>query len=684
LGRHLQNQNLDINVVDVSFPAPHNSTMSLADIKFASGSRIPVWVFNIDTARIIWANDEALKLWRASSVKDLSGRDLGKDMSPTVSARLKQFQNDFLTGSVFDEIWTVYPEGIAKTLACRFRGCLLPNGTMAMLCEGEDITEESPELIKAAQALIYTGVSVTSYREDGTCQYANPAARRIFPASAIDIADRILCVTLRDRLLQGIDVSAEGSWLARVNTNLGERLHQIEIKVSYDATSGEKAWLLTESDVTLAEKTKQKLQHLATHDPLTDLKNRNYLNTHAADFIQSVAAENAEVSMCLLDLDRFKYVNDTLGHTAGDQLLKELAVRLEKAVPNGSIVARLGGDEFCFLIDSRIITGCFCDILFAEVNKPFVIQGHSLRLNASFGFSETTPDMRDFETLLQQADLALYDAKRESSNTCRSFEPEMAEKSQKFLILDNKIKNALSKNHLELKFFPQVSLSSDRIVGAEASCWIHLPNGDFLLPDDYMHIAEATGAIIQIGNWALKSAVQMVTKLRALNCYTPISVKIAPIQLQNAQLLTQLRRLASEPGFLPSALELEIPESILLTQDARLQDTVKTIADLGYGIVVRDFGTAYSSISNLQFFPFNCLKLDRQLVTDSKIKSLTMTVISMAQALGLRVCADGVETEDQKRWLKESGCDLYQGNPLVEPLSFAQFCDYLHKGKARK
>ena len=651
--------------------------MSLDDLRFAENSRFPIWVFNIDKARVVWANDTALLLWQAKTMPELEARNLRSDMSPSVQARLQQFQTDFWKGVVFDEIWTIYPHDKAKTLACRFRGLLMPDGTMAMLCEGEDITDNSPNLIKAAQALIYTDVLVTSYRMNGSCQYANPAARRVFPSSAPDLSQRILSGPLYEMIQDGVENIAEGTTLAKVVTVFGIRLHRIEVKSSFDAISGEKSWLLTESDVSMAEEVKDELQYLANHDSLTGLKNRNFLKKHAPEFLQSATDDHTYVSMSLVDLDRFKYVNDTLGHDAGDQLLAEFARRLQKIAPKGSIVARLGGDEFCLLIRNDVLPKNICEMFLDQVNKPFSINRHNLQMNASLGFSQTSAETQSYDVLFQQADLALYAAKREGNNTCKAFNPEMSEESQRFHFVDDKIKKCLETNSLEVNFCPQFCFETEKIIGAETSYWVRLPNGKNLPTYELNSVAEATGANLQIEKWVLQKAMDVALDFAKVGRHQSISVKVSELLLQDDHFIPLLQQYLDNSKFTPKSMKLEITEMLLLTNDLRLQNTITKITQMGYQLVIRDFGTAYSYISCLQNYPISHLKLDQSLVTDGKLKILALTIISMAKALGIHVTADGVENQPQKKWLESAGCDEYQNSKEQHRMSFKEFHEKL-------
>lgn len=261
-------------------------------------SIFPVWIFDIDYARVLWANQSALELWEAETLSELSQRDMGTGMTPSVHGRLRQYQREFEDGGYFDESWTLYPKGIVKNVLCRFRGYRLTSGRMAMLCEAQLTTEKSSEFLRNSQALLYTGAMVTVYNTDGQCIYANPAALRAFSDQGTGLLDRILSKDVLQNLQSDMMIGTEGHYVSRVSTQNGPRTHEIEARKGYDAITGHQTLLLTELDIEEKEQAKRRVEHLANHDFLTGLHNRQYLTSRADEFISSAIKDDVGVSFC--------------------------------------------------------------------------------------------------------------------------------------------------------------------------------------------------------------------------------------------------------------------------------------------------------------------------------------------------------------------------------------------------
>lgn len=654
--------------------------LSIKDLRLVEQSRFPFWVFDIDNTCVTWANPVGLDLWRAESVEILRERSMQSEMSSSVKARLKQFQTDFWEEAIFDEMWTMYPDGKPVKLLCRFRGCTLEDGRMGMLCEGQILEQEPTELLRGAQALLYTGVMVSTYSVNGKCLYANPAARRAFPPNGIDIAERLLDRELRHKLLNFEEIEYEGTSLCRVKTSEGERLHQIEAKLSFDVATGERSLLLTENDVTESERAKAETIYLANHDTLTDLKNRTYISKNADNFINDAFEQGQAVFLSLMDLDRFKYINDTFGHPAGDDLLIEIANRLNSFLPEDSIAARLGGDEICFLVKGPKYSRqahTICAKVLASIREPIFVQDHELRLSASIGMSQSVGVRRTFDAMLQQADLALFDAKANGGNRTSIFRPELADKSSDFLRYETELKDALKDNRLELYFQPKVSLEFDRVVGAEALLRMHTADGRILYPNDFIPVAEATGLINELGRWVLEDAARHHLELRNQGINVELSVNVSPKQFLDPNFVPLLRSFLSMPNFEPEQFELEITEAVLLADDNRLKLILNEVTDMGYRLSIDDFGTAYANMASLQRYPIHCIKIDRSLFLNENHEILALSVINIAKALKVKVVAEGVESTQVRDWLYENGCDEYQGYLFSQPVPYDAFIKFL-------
>lgn len=649
--------------------------VTLAGVEVLADSRCPVWVFDIDRARVIWANPAALEVWAAESGAELMARDMGRDMSAPVRARLQQFQVDFWSGAHFDERWTIFPHDTPRSLLCRFRGCVLQDGRMAMLCEAQAFNPEDATLLKSSQALLYTAVMVTTYSMQGKCTYANPAAHRAFPQPEQSAPTRFQNPAVRAILAGQPMFMAEGTYLSEVATSRGMRIHEVEVRQSYDPVEGARNFLITEVDVTEQEAAKREMAVLATRDALTGLRNRTYLASSAAEFIERAAAQGHVAALVLLDIDRFKFVNDTMGHAAGDMLLQEISSRLNAILPESALLSRLGGDEFCCLLSAPQGERTFLRTGFAilkELRRPMQVERNDLSVAASIGISVTGRRPTTFQDLLREADLALFDAKGNGGNTVRAFRPELAERSRRFLQVDTELREAMTRNRLELFYQPRVSFKTGRIVSAEALIRLNSQTGSLVLPGEFIPVAEATGRIASIGRWVMREAVRHLGLLRQAGCEINLSVNVSPKQFADPSFLALLRQVRPLILQAKGDIELEITENVLIDSDRRLERVLRQISDLGYKLAIDDFGTAYSNLASLTRYPISCIKIDRTLIAHKDFKLLVTGVMTIARAFGAKIVAEGVETEPQRQWLEDSLCDEYQGYLFSRPVPFAE------------
>ncbi len=665
-----------INAPDIDDPANRSTAvLTFGAVEVFRNSRFPVWVFDIDRSRVVWANDPALEVWAATSAEELLARDLSTDMSTSVRGRLQQYQSGFGNGVHFDEQWTIFPRGNPRSLLCRFRGCVLDDGRMAMLCEAQAINPDDLNLLRSSQALLYTAVMVTTYSTSGECTYANPAARRAFPMAEQAALSRFKNADLRAILSREPDSDAEGTYLSDVATSRGVRKHEVEIRQSYDPLEGRRNFLVTEMDVTEQEAAKREMAVLATSDALTGLRNRTYLASAAPAFLAAAARHGKVAALLLLDIDRFKFVNDTLGHAAGDTLLQEITRRLSEALPETALLSRLGGDEFCCLLAEEEGERAFlrvCTSILRQLRRPMLVDNNDLSVSASIGLSISENGMTTFDELLRKADLALFDAKGNGGNAVRAFRPELAERSHRFLLVDTELREALTRNRLELFYQPRVSFKTGKIVAAEALIRLNSPTGSLVLPGEFIPIAEATGRIASIGRWVLREAVRHLVTLREQGIGINLSVNVSPKQFADPSFLSLLRQVRPTLDGVQGDIELEITENVLVETDRRLQRVLMQISDLGYKLAIDDFGTAYSNLASLTRYPISCIKIDRSLISHKDFRLLVTGVMTIARTFGARIVAEGVETETQRLWLEKHHCDEFQGFLFSKPVPFAE------------
>ncbi len=431
-----------------------------------------------------------------------------------------------------------------------------------------------------------------------------------------------------------------------------------------------------------------RLQHLAHHDSLTGLPNRLlfYDRLHLA--IIRAHRAGRQVALLLLDVDRFKIINDTLGHDVGDGLLREVARRLHGTLREGDTVARLGGDEFVVMLEQRATTGDVAQVaakLLQVLAVPVLLGERQLQVTASIGVSIYPEDAVDMEGLLKCADTAMYRAKDEGRNNFQFFSWDMMSLQGDSSALEVDLHEALIGDQLVLHYQPRFALESGYLVGAEALLrWYH-PRLGMIEPADFLPLAERTGLILAIGEWVMSSACrQNRAWQQAGRSRIRVSVNLSERQFRQDGLVDMVATALREADLSPAHLELELKESCLMGDTASAMTTLAALRSMGVSLVVDDFGTGYSSLSYLRRFPVHKLKIDRSLVrdltTDPNDAAVAASAVALAHTMRLRVVAAGVETQDQLRLLQRQGCDegqgLFYGRP-VPAEEFEQFCDGL-------
>jgi diguanylate cyclase (GGDEF)-like protein len=415
------------------------------------------------------------------------------------------------------------------------------------------------------------------------------------------------------------------------------------------------------SDISAQRQAEERVSYMAHFDALTDLPNRFLFNQR---LIQSLHNDDKRAALLYLDLDHFKAVNDTLGHVVGDQLLKAVAVRLTNCIGHQDVVARLGGDEFA-VIASGNRTDNIKDIAEAIIEAlalPFSIDGHDVVIGTSIGIALAPEHGADGTTLLRNADLALYAAKTQGRNRQAMFEQGMDEAAQSRRELEQDLRNALARDQLCLHYQPLVQIDDGNVLGYEALIrWEH-PIRGVVMPDAFIPIAEDSGMIIQIGEWVIRQALDDLAQWPKDK---GVSINLSPVQMRSPSLISTLVNALARTGVKPSRICFEITETVLMhDSDANLQ-TLHKLRDIGVEIALDDFGTGYSSLNYLRSFPFDKIKIDRCFISeiDSRedCRAIVRSVVNLANSLGMTTTAEGVEREDQVRYLRDEGCAEVQG-----------------------
>lgn len=428
-------------------------------------------------------------------------------------------------------------------------------------------------------------------------------------------------------------------------------------------------------DITARKKDEQRIRELADFDTLTGLPNRRLLRDRFSQMLAVAEREEGEIAIIFLDLDHFKRINDSLGHSVGDELLCQVAHRLETVIRRGDTLARLGGDEFIFALPG-IQSAIAVDVarrLLDVCKPPFAIAGHELTMTPSIGVSLYPRDGLDFETLLRNADAAMYRAKDVGRNAFQFYSAEMNQATLERLMMESSLRRALAQHEFVLYYQPLVSLKTGLVVGAEALIrWQH-PELGMIMPDRFIHVAEESGLINPIGDWVLCTAARQVQAwldegLPAVR----MAVNVAPVQFAQSGFVEMVAGALAGSGLEAEFLELELTERTVMHEADVQLGILSALSRMGVGLALDDFGTGYSSLAYLKRFPVGKLKIDRSFVSDLETnpddQAIASTIVSMGRSLRMTVLAEGVETLGQLALLRGMGCDMAQGFLFSQPV----------------
>ncbi|MBI2306199.1 MAG: EAL domain-containing protein [Rhodocyclales bacterium] len=430
------------------------------------------------------------------------------------------------------------------------------------------------------------------------------------------------------------------------------------------------------SDISERKAAQERIEYLARHDPLTGLPNRATLADRLEQALAHADRSGNQVALLFLDLDRFKTINDSLGHPVGDALLQELTRRLKAAMRETDTISRLGGDEFVVLIGNLNDANTAAEIaekILDLAHRPFTIDSHTLTTSISIGITLFPDDGRDFETLLKKADVAMYHAKDAGRNTYRFFTEQMNAHALERLLIQNHLQQAIAKNEFVLHFQPQVALDTGRIIGVEALVRWRNPDLGMVPPDRFIPMAEENGAIVSIGDWVLREACRQAKAWHDEGLDPiPVAVNISALQLKHGDFVERVLRILDETGHDPAMLELEFTESVLIQDIDRVLGQVRQLKAHGITVAIDDFGTGYSSLSYLKRLDVDRLKIDRSFIrdigSDPDDAAIVRAVTQMARSLRLKILAEGAETAEQTRFLLAEGCREVQGFLYSRPL----------------
>jgi len=588
----------------------------------------------------------------------------------------------------------VWPDGSERFV--RDRAAVMRAGdgrALSMIGTTLDVTEQvraEARLRQAASVFSSTEEGVVITDPGGVIIDVNPAFTEITGysrAEAIGKNPRILRSDRQDAAFYAAlwqSLNATGRWQGEIwnRRKSGEIYPEwLTINAVRDEDAQLVNYVAVFSDISGIKQSQAQLAHLAHHDPLTDLPNRLLFHDRLGHALSRADRDGSQLAVLFIDLDRFKHINDSLGHLAGDGLLQEVARRLTGAVRKEDTVARMGGDEFTLLLedlrrpeDAAVLARKLLEAL----GDPYAIAGRELFVTASVGISLYPRDGRSAEELVRNADAAMYQAKDAGRNGYHFYTPELTAAALQRVHLEADLRRALGRGELVVHYQPQIELGSGRLIGAEALVrWRH-PEQGLIAPDRFIHLAEDTGLIIELGELVLRAACRQAMDWLASGVpIERIAVNVSAQQVQRSDFVGTVRDVLADTGLPPRHLELEVTETFIMGQAEEGIRALHQLREMGVRLAVDDFGTGYSSLGYLKRLPIHMLKIDRSFVSelhgDSEDLAIAKAVIALGRTLGLQVIAEGVEHDDQAGLLLAEGCHYAQGYLFGRPLEGADF-----------
>ena len=552
----------------------------------------------------------------------------------------------------------------------------------------DDMPGEQPavrELLLAASVFQHSPQGIMITDAERRIRMVNPAFTRITGWREAEVMGRRDAMLSAGRDEPGLDeqilasLNADGIWVGELWSRRrdGEVYPENRTVVAvHDGTGRLQHYFSMFTDISAEKFAAERIHRLAHFDATTELPNRVLLQDRLLHAINRAARANGRLALLFLDLDGFKLINDTYGHSAGDEVLRLVGKRLLSRLRKADIVARIGGDEFAVVlsdIDQDSDVQITCDQLLQVINEPYQLGGNQSFVTTSVGIAMFPDDGRDVPTLLKQADAAMYQAKERGKNRYAFYEPEMNRRAEARLALSRKLRGALEKNQFSLCYQPQFDLSTGRLVGVEALLRWQDDDGEQVPPALFIPVAEECGLIMALGAWVLNEACHQAQQWCEQGLeFGRLSVNVSGRQFQDEGLADTVAAALAASGLPSQRLELEITESWVMEGPYRAETQMLRLNEMGVTLVIDDFGLANSSMAYLKRFPVQKLKIDnsfiRDIPTDTDDAAIVSAIIAMGHSLGLRVLAEGVETAEQSAFLRSTGCDEVQGYLFGRPV----------------
>jgi len=656
---------------------------------------VPMWVFDRKTLRFLAVNDAAIAQYGYS--RDEFLRMTIREIRPAedVPALMAEVASNKglckpglgrhcrRDGTLIDVEITCYPIDFQGS-----NGTLVTATNVTHRLQAEQALRESQERYRAMfedavvgifQADPASGLVRVNRTLAQLLGYATPEQML---RSVIDLGTQFLAEPERFRqMMRLLDRHGQlRGFEVQVVCRGGERKWTVfNLRAERDASGKLSSFEGMVEDITSRKAAEARVQFLAYHDPLTGLPNRVSAQDRGHQAMAAARQSGKKFALLLLDLDGFKFLNDSLGHTFGDLVLMKIAERLSSCVGPQDTVARIGGDEFLFILtgveDESVITAAATRLLEA-IKQELAIRGQSMRLTCSIGISVFPVHGDDLETLMQHADSAMYSAKRQRQNSYCFFSGEMHAQALERLNLEKNLQLALDREEFFLLFQPQMDIATGRVIGLEALLRWNQPELGLIPPGEFIRTAENSSLILRIGEWVLRTACRQAREWMDGGLLTgPIAINVSALQFQQKDFIPLVRRVLAETGLPPEYLEFEITEGLLLSSTEATTEAMRELKAMGLKLAIDDFGTGYSSLSYLKELPVSKLKIDRSFIRgvaiDADDAAITTAIIHMAHTLNLQVIAEGVENDSQFTFLRQNHCDAIQGFYFSTPLDRA-------------
>lgn len=682
--------NTQRNLLAAALKAAANS------ITITDSNGLVVWTNPAFSALSGYSAEEVIGRYRRELKSGLHGEQFYKEMWEAISSG-RVWRGEIINrrkdGTLSPEEMTITPVAFQ------------PGKITHFIAINQDITErkEAEEALRAAEEkyrVIFENAVIGIFQAtpNGRLVNVNPAFATMH---GWDSPEQLLAEVSENPRGRFIDPAQIDEWTRLLEKHGTIRGAEIEV-VCRDGTS---RWVLaniraarnakgqivlhegTVEDITDRKLAQQQVSYMAYYDGLTGLPNRLLLQDRLGNALASATRRGSCVALLFLDLDRFKIINDSLGHSFGDLLLQQVAARLKNEIRQDDTVARVGGDEFLIVLTSVADADEVQAVATRIVNSltgEFCIQGRSLSVSCSLGITTFPEHGTDSETLIKNADAAMYCAKEQGSNTICFFTDEMNARVMERLTLEHSLRLAIERDELFLLYQPQNDIASGKIIGLEALLRWQSPDLGLVMPDRFIRIAENSGLMTAIGEWVLRTSCSQVKKWQNEGLpVVPVAVNVSAVQFRQEGFRELIKQVLNETGLDPGYLQLELTESVLLSNADVMFEVLLDLKDMGLKLVIDDFGTGYSSLNYLRQFPVTKLKIDRSFIRDVAVNTddaaITTAIINMSKGLNLKVLAEGVENIAQLSFLRSQGCDEFQGYYFSRPLQVEDAANILQR-----